>query len=128
MTEFILQMLETEKVATAILVFFVVAGGWFFTKHVWPWFTSRIDKTLDNWLELKRQEMKIEAERNVRYADAWQVNNDRLQSVNQRLLEVSMTIQTMLEVNKALIGTLLTFVDDEKLQGKLYSLFYNKEG
>lgn len=123
MFEFILQMLDTERMASAILVVLVVGGGWFAARQFWPWFTRRVDKTLDSWLELKREELRIEAERNDRYANAWQSNNERLSSMNDRLIEMNIVIQTMLEADKLLIGALLSFVDDKQLSGKLYKIF-----
>jgi len=123
MLEFILAMLETERFLSAVFLLVVVGFGWFTVGHFWPWVTVRIDRTLDSWVDLKRQQLTVEAERNDRYANAWQSNNDRLSAMNERMIEMNITIQTMLEADKLLIGALLSFVDDKNVQSRLYQIF-----
>ena len=110
-------LLDSEHIASAILVFLIVAGGWFLAREFWPWLRNRIDTSWDSWIALKRKQLELDSERDNRFAEAWQDNNTRL-------MEMHMTIQTLVEGQKALIGTLLSFVDDRKLQDRLYSIFY----
>lgn len=116
MLEFILAMLETERFLSMIFLLSVVGLGVFTVRYFWPWFTTRVDKSWDGWLELKRSELSIEASRNDRYANAWQENN-------KTLIEMQSNVASLAETNKALINVLLSFIDDRKLQGRLYEIF-----
>lgn len=114
--QFILAMLETERFLSGVLLLLVVGFGLFFTLYFWPWFTKRIDDSWSGWIHLRRKELQLEADRNERYANAWQQNNRTLIQMQANILELA-------ETNKSLINVLLSFVDDKKLQGRLYEIF-----
>ena len=131
MQEFILAMLETEHFLSGVVLLVVVGFGFFFAKSFWPWFTNGIETALGNYFQMKRDELRIEAERNERFAEAWRENTATLNKQHQTLVKQSETIATLLETHKALIGVFLNFVDDRKIQGRLAEVLhqsYEKDG
>ncbi len=127
MDSLIAVLANTENFMSILVGIIVIGFGIFFAKAFWPWLTSRIDKTMDEWMDLKREELVIEADRNQRYASAWRDNNQLLSQNNERMAEMTTTLKSLTENNRAMIGALLSFVDNKKLQDKLYSLFYDED-
>lgn len=126
MQEFILAMLETERLSSAILLIVIVGFGFFFVRYFWPWFTGGVESTINGWLELKREELRIEADRNERFANAWQENTKTLNKQHETLVRQGETLSSMQRTNVAIINTFLGFVDDKKVQGKLADVLYEK--
>lgn len=123
MEEFIINIFNSQAFASGLLIVLIVGFGWFVNFQVWPFITTRYDKWADEYIGLKRMELEIEAERNTRFADAWRENTATLLKQHEELVRQGAVIANLLEVNKAIITTFLNFVDDKKLQGKLYELF-----